>query len=235
VNTRTIAERVLVLLTGVGLWWFLRDDAPPEAGLVDPTSTTTAVGASTTLGDSTSVPATPDGVWKVQPADTVFAGYRVQEQVLADLIERTAVGRTPSISGSIIVQGTRLVKANLEADLSRLASNDSNRDKSMRTSGLETDKFPTAIFELTEPVDLGNEPRVGEPVSAKALGTLTLHGVTKPVTVDLQARWNGTSIDVAGSTSILMADFAITPPSVADFVSVADNGVLELQISFVPG
>ncbi|HEX9260176.1 MAG TPA: YceI family protein, partial [Acidimicrobiales bacterium] len=152
-----------------------------------------------------------------------------------DTIKKTAVGRTPAISGSIIVQGTRVVKADIEADLSRLVSNEDRRDNRLRTSGLETDKFPTATFALSEPLDLGNPPRIGETMTVNASGNLTLHGVTKPVTVALQARWNGTSIDIAGNTPILMADFGITPPSVGGFVSVDDNGVLELQISFVPG
>ncbi|HEX9260275.1 MAG TPA: hypothetical protein VF855_12105, partial [Acidimicrobiales bacterium] len=70
---------VLAVLVGIGLWWFLRDDAPPEAGLVNRSSTTAPDGASTSVGDATTVPATPDGVWKVQAGDGVFAGYRVQE------------------------------------------------------------------------------------------------------------------------------------------------------------
>jgi len=218
---------VLVVLGAAGVWWFLRDDAPPGATLIDRSSTTVA--------GSTTAPLSADGVWKVQPGDGVFAGYRVQEQYAAETVKKTAVGRTPAVSGTITVQGRHVVKAEIQADMSRLASNSDRRDNRIRTSGLETDKYPSASFTLGDTLDLGNDPRVGETVTVKASGNLTLHGVTKPVTLDLQARWNGSSIDIAGSTPIAMADFGITPPSVGGFVTVDDNGVMELQLTFVPG
>ena len=62
-----------------------------------------------------------------------------------------------------------------------------------------------------------------------------MHGVTRPVTFNLMARWNGETIDVAGSTPIVLADYGMTAPSVGNFVSVDDHGTVELQLTFVRG
>ena len=72
-------------------------------------------------------------------------------------------------------------------------------------------------------------------MTVPATGDLTLHGVTKSVTLDLTAQWNGSTITVKGNTPIVMADYQISPPSVGGFVGVDDNGVLEVALAFVKG
>src|SRR5690606_34349853 len=105
-----------------------------------------------------------------------------------------------------------------------------NRVEQMRGDGLETDQFPTAAFELAEPIDLGGVPAEGEVVTAQATGDLTLHGVTQPITVPIEARWSGELVDVTGSLEVVLADFGIRPPE-RPFVSVADRGTMEFQLS----
>jgi polyisoprenoid-binding protein YceI len=213
---------VLIALAGFGLWWFvLRDDAPPAASLVERPTATTVAGA------------TADGTWTVQPGPEVFAGYRVQELLAGETIKKTAAGRSPAVSGTITVGGTAITAARIDVDTTQLKSDRSQRDNRIRTQGLETDTFPSASFELSQPVQLGSVPAVGAPVKVQAVGNLTLHGVTRPATFDLDARWNGDTIDVAGSTPVTMADFQINPPSIGGFVSVDDNGTVELQLTFV--
>jgi polyisoprenoid-binding protein YceI len=67
-----------------------------------------------------------------------------------------------------------------------------------------------------------------------AVGELTLHGVTKPVTLQLQARWTGDAITVAGNAPIVLSDFDMDIIEIPGFVTVADNGVLELQLVLQP-
>jgi polyisoprenoid-binding protein YceI len=219
---------VLLVLAagGVAAWWFLlRDDPLPPASLPDPTTTV----AETTV--PTTAPPVADGVWAVQQREGVYAGYRVQEVVVKEALERTAVGRTPAVAGALTIEGPRITTASIDVDLTKLVSDQPERDEQMRTRGLETDQFPTATFRLTLPIDLPGPPVVGTVVKAQAVGDLTLHGVTKPVTVTIDARWNGDSIDIAGSTPIVLADFAIEPPSIAGLVDVADTGVLEFVLA----
>ncbi len=70
-----------------------------------------------------------------------------------------------------------------------------------------------------------------------ATGDLTLHGVTRSVQVPLQASWDGASaisIATPAGIPIQMADYGIEPPD-SGFVSVDDNGEIELQLVFVLG
>ena len=65
---------------------------------------------------------------------------------------------------------------------------------SSRTASWRSREFPTATFVLTEPIELGAVPADGEEVTATATGDLTLHGVTREVTIDLVARLDGSHL-----------------------------------------
>ncbi len=249
---------VLVAAGFAGWWFFLRDDAPPEARLVArdaPATTTAATTTATTTDPTTGTPAgttatggagttaapadaSPAGTWTVQPGDEVFAGYRVTEQFAGETIEKTAVGRSRAVTGTVVVtaegQGTTIAEASVEVDMTQLTSDSGRRDNRLRGDGLETDEFPTATFELTQAIELAAAPELGVPFDVQATGTLTLHGVAKEVAIPLSVRWSGEFIDVAGQLPIVLADYQINPPNVGGFVSVAEDGILELQLSFVP-
>jgi polyisoprenoid-binding protein YceI len=66
-----------------------------------------------------------------------------------------------------------------------------------------------------------------------ATGDLTLHGQTKSVTIPLQTRWNGATIDVTGSLPITFADFGMQAISIPT-VHTDDKGTLEIKLTFVP-
>ena len=213
---------VLLALGGFGLWWFvLRDDAPPAASLVPRPTVSTTPGA------------TADGTWAVQQGAKVFAGYRILELLAGATIKKTAAGRSPAVTGSLTLHGSTVSAARIDVDVTQLKSDASQRDNRIRTNGLETDTFRTAAFELTAPIDLGAAPVAGTEISVQAPGNLTLHGVTRPATFALTARWNGDTIDVAGSTPVVLADYQISPPSIGGFVTVDDHGTVELQLTFV--
>src|SRR5262249_52612725 len=106
-------------------------------------------------------------------------------------------------------------------------------DNKMKTDGLQTNQFPTATFVLTEPIHLKAPPAKGAKVTADATGDLTLHGVTKRVTLPLEGRWDGETVQVVGKIPITFADYGISPPNIGGFVSVADKGRMELELNFV--
>jgi polyisoprenoid-binding protein YceI len=129
------------------------------------------------------------------------------------------------------VSGGQVTAAEVEADLTRLRSDQARRDDYIRTAGLETDTYGSATFRLTQPIALPADLPPGQQIPVTAVGELTLHGVTRPVEIPLQAQWDGTVIDLAGGVTIVMADYGMEPPS-NSIVSVADRGELELQLSF---
>jgi polyisoprenoid-binding protein YceI len=222
-----IAAAVVVLaLAAAAVWWFvLRDTADPEADVDAIDSGEPADGSG---------PDSADGEWTVQADDTVFVGYRVDELFAGETVTKTATGRTPGVEGTMTVDGQTVTAVDLTADVTQLASDQERRDSALATRGLETQRFPTAEFRLTSPVELPAEPAVDEPVETTVTGDLTLHGVTEPVEVELEARWSGPTISVAGSAPITFADYDIQPIEIPGFVSTAADGTMELQLLFVP-
>jgi polyisoprenoid-binding protein YceI len=220
---------IVIALIAFGFWWFfVRDDSPSEARLVD----------RPTVGDGSEGPL--DGEWQVLQGDDTFAGFRITEQFPG--FENTAVVRSPAVEGSLTINGQTIEAAGVTVDLTELESKDAqppgvfpiaNRVGQLENDGLETAQFPTATFALGAPITLESEPEPGETVEVEARGELTIHGVTRAVVFPLQARWNGDVIDVSGSLDIALADYGMTPPE-RDFVSVADTGTVELQVTFQP-
>lgn len=197
VRTALAAVAVVAVLVAGGFWWvFLRDDAPPAAALVE-REVEEDPGAAL------------DGRWAVETGADVFAGYRIDE--VAGAIHNTAVARTPDVGGALRIAGTQITDVSVTVDMTTLVSQDdqlpvANRDQAMRTAGLESDTFPTAAFNLTEPIELGTLPAPGEEVRFDAVGELSLHGVEQPVTVPFSARWNGRVVDVTASIDVELAD-----------------------------
>lgn len=232
-----IACAVVLIGGGFAFYWFaLRDTAPPEATLRTRDDTTTTVAGGD--GSDTTTAATPDsadGDWVVLTDDpeAVFVGYRVLELFGGDTVKKEAAGRTPAVEGTMSVDGSQVTDVEITADLTGLESDSGRRDGVVQGSVLQTSEFPEATFVLTEPVDLGGAPELDTPVTTTATGDLTVHGVTKSVTFELEARWNGTTIDVAGSTPVVFADYDISAPD-TPAVSVDTEGTIELQLTFVP-
>jgi polyisoprenoid-binding protein YceI len=212
---------VAFLAVAVGaFWWFvLRDDAPAAVTARPCTAAANASGS-------------PNGTYDIQPAPDVFAGYRVQELFGADTLKRAAVGRSPAVTGTMSIEGTTVTAVNVDVDTTKLKSSSRLRDGKIKTMGLETVKFPTASFTLTRPIEVPGSLTPGVATTFDATGDLTLHGVTKMVTIALTACWTGAVVRVDGSTPIVMADYAISPPSIGGIVSVDDHGVLEFQLTF---
>ena len=207
---------VLLLAAVIGVFLLRGGNEPPPPAL---SAAPGADGAGTAAS----------GTFRV--ADGSFAGYRVRE-TFASIGVTNAVGRSRAVSGTVRGDGDRLTAAELTADLSRLRSDEEARDEALRTRGIETDRFPRARFELTELVAAA--PPVGRRASATARGRLTMHGVTRPITLELDAQRVGERLELVGDAPIRFADFDVEPPSVAGFVTVRDEGRLEFRLVLEP-
>jgi polyisoprenoid-binding protein YceI len=170
------------------------------------------------------------GEFNYEDSTGTFVGFRIAEE-LQGVGSTTAVGRTPTVSGTLELDGTTVTEVTIEADMSSITTNDGRRDDKV-WSALETDTFPTGTFLLTEPIELGDAATSGEAVSVDAVGELTIHGVTLPVTIALEAQLVDDTIVVVGQTDIVFADYGVSVPSAAIIVSVEDHGVVELQLFF---
>jgi polyisoprenoid-binding protein YceI len=121
-------------------------------------------------------------------------------------------GRFNDFNGTFTVDAENPENSQVTATI-QTASVDSNhaeRDKHLRSDDfLDVSEYPTAIFKST------NIEKTGEK-TAKITGDFTLHGVTKPVTLDAKLigygddPWGGYRMGLEASTTLTLADFGIT-------------------------
>jgi polyisoprenoid-binding protein YceI len=239
-----IGAAVVLLVAGFGGWWFfIRDDSPKEASIDDASKTleenTTTSDAAGSSNQSAS--GGLDGTWDVDTEigsfdkfSGTFAGYRIQEE-LATIGGTTAVGRTPDVSGSITVAGDKVTEGSFEVDMTTLTSDQGRRDNAIKDAGLQTNQFPTATFEITEPIALPADATSGDKVKFDATGDLTIHGVTKPVTISFDGQFTNGEIAVVGNTPIKLADYDIDKPTNVMALSIDDQGTLEFQVFLKKG
>jgi polyisoprenoid-binding protein YceI len=65
-----------------------------------------------------------------------------------------------------------------------------------------------------------------------AVGEMTIHGITNPLEMPLEAQLVDDLIVVVGSTEIVFTDYDVTVPSAPVVLSADDRGPLELQLLF---
>jgi polyisoprenoid-binding protein YceI len=220
-RTIWVAGGAIVVLGVAALagWWFLvRDDAPPEAD-IDAAGETLDEAATPGTGDASADAAGADGTWTVDRSVGSFAdftgtwaGYRFDEE-LVGIGGNTAVGRTPEVSGTMTVAYGAVTAVDVEVDLTTLDSDSDRRDGALRSRGLESDRFPTATFTLTDPVTLPTGLTDGERATVTANGELTIHGVTNEAAIELQAQLQGDNAVVVGNAPIALTDYGIDPPT----------------------
>jgi polyisoprenoid-binding protein YceI len=162
------------------------------------------------------------------------ARYRVQEQFARQNLPNDAVGETPDVTGAVVLDaGGQVVadRSKVTMNARTLRSDDSDRDEYLRTDGLETDRFQQ--IELTVQSVAGLPwplPAEGN-VAFQLEGSMTAHGVTAPVTWEVQAQLTPNSARGQASTSFPFDRFGMKRPSAFFLLSVEDN--IRLELDFV--
>ena len=211
---------------GIGYFVVFAGSSPQKLALSSPTATP----SSTASSDST--PSAAAGTWTV--ASGSQAGYRVREQLAGLSAPSDAVGRTSSVHGNVTIAADgstySVTAVSITVDVNTLTSDRSMRDQRIHRMGLESDRYPTATFVLSTPITLPTDAGNGQAFQISATGKLTLHGVTRTVTIPIDARLSGSQIELVGSITFPFSDFGMTPPSIGGFVSVQDNATMEFQL-----
>jgi len=222
---------VLVLALGGGYLLFASrtSDSPPPAAL-DPAPSNTAGQATGTTGADSA--GSPDGTWQVSDDGSSYVGYRVKEQLAFLDSPNEAVGRSTAVTGTMEVAGDTVESVRIEADLTRLTSDETRRDIAIRQRGLESERYPTATLELAEPIKLATTPVEGKEVRGQGTGRLTVHGVTREVDLSMTGRWSGSTIQVVGQLPVKMSDYQIQAPRFGPVVSIEDSAAVDFSLVF---
>jgi polyisoprenoid-binding protein YceI len=111
-------------------------------------------------------------------------------------------------------------KVQVKVDTMSLNSNHAERDKHLRSSEfINADKYSTAEFKSTKVVDKGQG-------NFTIKGNLTLHGQTKPISIDAhfigagKDPWGGERAGFEGTTRLNLADFGIKAMGIIDHVDM---------------
>jgi polyisoprenoid-binding protein YceI len=131
------------------------------------------------------------------------------------------------------IAGTTVTAAAFTVDMTTFHSDSNQRDGQFHGRIMDTAQFPTATFTLSKPIELAPVPAVGVVKTYAATGTLTMHGTTNTVTLNVEAKRSGNSIVVSGRQPITFADYGIDNPSGGP-ASVGDSGTLEFLLQFTP-
>jgi polyisoprenoid-binding protein YceI len=220
------AGLVVLALVGLGgyVYFFsnLRSSPPSLALSASPTARPTT---STGLA----------GTWTVSTGSQ--ARYRVKELFVGETAKHDAVAQTSSVTGTLTVAGDatgyQASGITVTADLTGLHSIDqvAGRNVSQRdgivSRQLDMQQFPNATFTAASASVPGGV--TGGQVSISVAGKLTIHGVTKDITATAKAQMVGDKIEIAGSVTINMTDYGVSPPQVP-FSAVDPTATIEFDL-----
>jgi polyisoprenoid-binding protein YceI len=210
--------------------------APPSQATAAPTATDVTLGTST---PAAAVTATTAGTAKSTGAirltfqnDGTQASYRAHEQLANHNVPSDAVGATRALTGSLVIQPDGTIVAHQSrfvVDMTTLQSDSRMRDGYTQHNTLQTGTYPTAVFVPTAVEGLPSPLPTSGSVNFKLNGNMTIHGVTKPLTWNVQAQIAGQSLTGTATTSFTFEDFGMAPPRTMMVLSVEDNLALEVN------
>lgn len=222
-----VVAAVALVAGGTYVYYFsgLRT-APAQLGL-----TTTPTASATTPPPAAGLA----GRWTITSGSIV--GYRVKELFVGQASKHEAVSRTSTVSGGLTASGDstgfQVSAMTFTAGLADLHSADSvaGRNVTQRdgvvSRQIDVQRFPTATFTATS-ASVPGSVTTGQ-VDVTVTGELTIHGITKDVAVKAKAQMTGEKVEIAGSTSINMGDYGVSPPQVG-FVTVDATVLIEFDL-----
>jgi polyisoprenoid-binding protein YceI len=145
--------------------------------------------------------------WKIDPAHS-SAEFKVKHMMISNV-----KGSIKGITGDLTEHATDSSLSSIEAtlDVATLSTGDAQRDGHLKSADfLDVEKYPTIAFKSTSVKKKGAEEYA-------VTGDLTIHGVTRPVTLEVEGPsapqkdpWGNTRIGLSATTKINRKDFGLT-------------------------
>ena len=187
----------IVVLAFAGTYAFIHIQAgpvPAPLALPKPGAAAAATGAPV------------DGTWTARTGSR--AGYRVREEFLG--AGNTIVGRTSAVTGTVVVARNAVSSASFRVGLTTVTANGKTQPQLAKI--LDTTSFPDATVTLTKPIGTGSGLVTNKTYTFKVNGLLTMHGITRPITFDVSARYTGSLLEAAGAIPVVFSSWDIHAP-----------------------
>jgi polyisoprenoid-binding protein YceI len=168
--------------------------------------------------------------WDLDPAHS-SANFSVKHMMIAKVH-----GGFTKLTGKLTLDRGNLSASSVEAtiDASSIDTREAKRDEHLRSADFfDVTKYPTLTFKSKRFEGSGDE--------LKILGELTIHGVTKEVTLDVEAPstemkdpWGNTKIGASATTKIKRKDFGLSWNAALETggVLVGDDITITLDLQF---
>jgi len=170
--------------------------------------------------------------WNIDPVHSV-AEFKVKHMMISNV-----KGQFTSVKGTVTLDEVDISQSQVEASIDALSINtgDAQRDAHLKSADFfHAEKFPALIFKSTQV----SRARDGE---LKVSGDLTVHGITRNVTFDVEGPtapakdpWGKTRIGLSASTKINRKDFGLTWNAALETggILVGDEVTITLDLQFV--
>lgn len=182
-------------------------------------------------------PRTDPAVQFVVAPDGNEVRYRIREQLVGVDLPNDAVGATSGVTGGIAFDSAGKVvpsASKFTANVALLKSDKDRRDGYVRRRILDTEQFPTVTLAPTALRGIAFPLPVSGSRTFQLVGDLTVKGVTKPTTWQVDARFDRERVTGTAATTFTFAEFGLDQPRVPVLLSVADSIRLEYTFSLVP-
>jgi len=143
----------------------------------------------------------------------------------------TAVGATDQVAGELSVDFDRATVqlGTVQVNARTLKTDNSFRDRAIANQILATGQYEYITFTPKTIDGLPKQAALGQPVTLKISGDLTIRDVTKEVTFDATVtQVSAERLEGSASAQILRGDYQLTIPSVPQVASVDDDVLLEI-------
>jgi polyisoprenoid-binding protein YceI len=204
--------------------------AAPETSVETETAVLTIGSGANETRTFVIVPAQSKASFQVD--EEFFAGAFAKLGINAGLSD--VVGSTQEVEGELVLNfsNPELVESgNFTVQMGLLKTDQSRRDDWLQDNALEKKKFPTASFVATAVSGLPTTYTPGSEISFDLTGDLTVRDVTKSVTFAVTAVLNGDTLTGQATLPTRMTDYGIEPPNFANTLTVADEFVIEVELT----
>jgi polyisoprenoid-binding protein YceI len=177
-------------------------------------------------------PQTATTTWNIDPIHSV-AEFKVKHMMISNV-----KGQFTGVSGKLSLDETDLLNSQVEAtiDASSINTREPQRDAHLKSPDFfDVEKFPTLSFQST------HVSRTGEAELAVD-GDLTIHGVTRKVTFDVEGPaapakdpWGNTRLGLSATARINRKDFGLTWNAALETggILVGEEVTITLEVEFV--